>query len=285
MPARPRILLTNDDGVYAPGLVALACVLHEVAEVRVVAPDRPRSAAGHAITLHKPLRMEPATLRQYAQYGIPAFGTTGTPADCVILGTYEVYGGELPDLCVSGINSGPNVGDDVTYSGTIAAAMEASLMGVPAIAASMGWFGEYFHYWDAARALRMIVEHWGGHPPTRGTLWNVNLPNVPLPQYRGFQFTRLGQRTFKDVLDKRIDPKGHPYWWIAGEKYEDDRLEGTDTHALRQNYVSITPIDMDMTAHEQLPELRPHSELITDGLPAVQASWESPGPEAGQVPY
>lgn len=279
-----RILVTNDDGVHAPGIIALACALSAIAEVTVVAPDRPRSAAGHAITLHKPLRMSEPKIREFLERGIRAYGTTGTPGDCVILGMYEVFGGDAPDLVVSGINSGPNVGDDVTYSGTIAAAMEAVLMGLPAFACSMGWFANHFYYADAARAIRALVELWQAAPPAGRLLWNINLPNLPLEDYSGISFTRLGHRTFKDVIEKRIDPKGQAYYWIAGDKYEEDLAEGTDTWALKQNRISITPLDMDMTHSLQLEALEQRHQTAQGVLDAI-TDWTSPGPDAGEIPY
>jgi len=279
-----RILVTNDDGVLAPGIVALACALSEIATVTVVAPDRPRSAAGHAITLHKPLRMHPVTLREYTAHGITAWGTTGTPADCVILGMHEAFHGAPPDLVVSGINSGPNVGDDVTYSGTVAAAMEAVLMGLPAFSCSMGWFANHFYYADAARAVRSIVELWQANPPVGRTLWNLNLPNLPLEDYEGVSFTRLGHRTFKDIIEKRTDPKGQAYYWIAGDKFEEDLHEGTDTWAVKQNRISITPLDMDMTHSLHLEAAEQHYTAAQSALSGI-VDWVSPGPDAGEIPY
>lgn len=279
-----RILVSNDDGVFAPGLIALACALTECGTVKVVAPDRPRSGAGHAITLHKPLRMSRARLPEFDHCGIEAWGTTGTPSDCIILGIWEIYQGELPDLIVSGINSGPNVGDDVTYSGTVAAAMEGALMGVPAFACSMGWFANHFYYRDAARAVRAIVERWQELPPTGRLLWNINLPNLPLSDYTGIAFTRLGHRTFKDVITKRVDPKGQPYYWVAGDKYEEDLAEDTDTGALKLGRISITPLDMDLTHRTELASLQSDPKDMPLALQSIEG-WVSPGPDAGEIPY
>lgn len=246
----PHILVTNDDGVHSPGLLALKQALEAVGEVTVFAPDRNWSAAGHSKTMHKPLRIQTATLAD----GSPAYTTNGAPSDCVglaLLGAIPVR----PDLVVSGINGGANMGHDITYSGTVAGAMEAVVGGLPAMAVSLD-----SHTWQdfsavapaAAGLARLILER--GLPPN--TLLNVNAPPLPADQVRGLAVTRLGRRIYRDALIERHDPKGHPYYWIGGEAPTGIADEGTDFGALARGYISVTPLTMDMTDYNFLAHLR-----------------------------
>ncbi len=248
----PHILITNDDGYQAPALQALARALAPLGQVTVFAPDHNWSAAGHTKTMHKPLRITQAALPD----GTPLYVTTGTPSDCVglaILGAIPAP----PDLVVSGINQGANLGHDVTYSGTVAAALEAAVAGLPAIAASHdlapGFQADLTFAADVIAQLagRVLAQ---GLPPD--SLLNVNFPALPAAQVRGIQVTRLGERVYRDVLIKRLDPQGKPYYWIGGDPPGGAPVAGTDIGALAQGYISVTPLNLDMTDQAQLARLR-----------------------------
>jgi 5'-nucleotidase len=251
--SRPlRILVSNDDGVEAPGLFTLKVALERAGhQVAVCAPDRPRSASGHSITLHKPLRMKQVALAD----GSLAWAASGTPADCVTLGLLEVVNNDV-DLIVSGINHGPNLGWDVTYSGTVSAAMEAIINGFPAIAVSVGSYGENLHYEPVAEFVArtlapLVARH--GLPPA--TLLNVNAPDLPAAQVKGVLLTTQGDRQYVDRLEKRLDPVGRPYYWLGGKIHDKETLPGTDTRAVGEGYISVTPIHLDMTAHSFLRDM------------------------------
>ncbi len=248
----PHILITNDDGYQAPALQALADALRPLGQVTIFAPDHNWSAAGHTKTMHKPLRITQSALPD----GTPLYVTTGAPSDCVglaILGALPT----LPDLVVSGINQGSNLGHDVTYSGTVAAALEGAVAGLPAIAASQdlapGFQADLAFTAGVVAQLagRVLAE---GLP--RNSLLNVNFPALPADQVRGIQVTRLGARVYRDVLIKRLDPQGRPYYWIGGDPPAGEPAEGTDIGALAQGYISVTPLNLDMTDLAQLAKLR-----------------------------
>ena len=247
----PNILLTNDDGYQAPALAALARALSAVGTVTVFAPDHNWSAAGHTKTMHKPLRINRGTLAD----GTPLFVTTGTPSDCVGLALLGIVS-ERPNLVVSGINQGANLGHDVTYSGTVAAAMEGVVFGIPAIAASQeesdGRRGDLGFAADlvAGIARRVLIEGLPGN-----CLLNINFPALPPAEVRGIQITRLGRRIYRDVLIERDDPKGRPYYWIGGEPPTGEPEPGTDVGALYEGCVSVTPLNLDMTDHAQMKNL------------------------------
>jgi 5'-nucleotidase len=235
------ILITNDDGVDSPALVALRRTLSALGDVAIVAPTHSWSASGHTKTMHKPMRVRPAKLAD----GSDAIVTTGAPSDCVALAVLGILP-QRPDLVVSGINKGPNMGEDVTYSGTVAAAMEAVISRIPAIAASLDAWSD----WDfeagarvVAQIAREVLSH--GLPP--GTFLNVNVPSVPYEEIKGIMVTRLGRRIYKDLLVERKDPRGESYYWIGGEVPEGQLLEGTDFWAVDRHFVSVTPLNMDMT--------------------------------------
>lgn len=239
-----HILVTNDDGIQAEGLLALAQAMRVLGEVIVIAPAQNQSAIGHRKTLHKPLRAWPATLAD----GMSAIATSGSPSDSValaLLGLVE----ERIDLIVSGVNHGPNLSRDITYSGTVTAAMEGAIWGVPSIAVSLDAYGggDFAGAAEVAlRVARQVVEH--GLPPL--TLLNVNVPNLPRDQIVGIRVTRQGQRVYRDELVQRLDPRGVPYYWLGGERPGgDSEEEGTDVWAVAHGYVSVTPITMDMTNH------------------------------------
>lgn len=239
------ILLTNDDGIHSAGLQALAAHLQSFGRVVVVAPDRERSAIGHALTLHAPLRAEEIRKDHWA--------VSGTPTDAVSL----AIGGllkEKPDLVISGINKGGNMGDDLTYSGTVAAAMEATLMGVPAIAISLS--AQSFKYDDFASAAKVakqlattVLEH--GLPSD--TFLNVNVPHQkPL----GIQLTRQGKRIYEDAVVENRDPRGRSYFWLGAGELGFQNLKGTDFHAVQHGYVSVTPLHLDLTNYAAMDRLR-----------------------------
>jgi 5'-nucleotidase len=248
----PHILITNDDGHQVPAIAALVAALKAVGRVTVFVPDHNWSAAGHTKTMHKPLRVSEAQLPD----GTPIYVTSGTPSDCVGLALLGVVP-ELPDLVVSGINEGANLGYDMTYSGTVAAAMEAAVAGVPAIAASQeevdGRSGDLAF---AAHVLAMLARQTLAHGLASGSLLNVNFPALPRSAVRGVQVTRLGRRIYRDALVRRLDPRGRPYYWIGGEMPDGEPEDGTDIGALAQGYVSVTPLTLDMTATRELDSLR-----------------------------
>lgn len=251
----PIILLTNDDGVYAPGLVALHQVFSQLAEVVVLAPERNWSATSHAKTLHQPLRVHRAQLAD----GTVAHSCSGSPTDCVALAAAGALG-PRPDLVVSGVNNGHNLGNDVTYSGTVACAMEATICNIPGIAVSAPF--PALCQVDVAE-VRLMAAHYAAQvaqqvlkrrlPP--GTLLNINVPGVAQQAVRGVEITRLGRRDYKDELICRDDPYGQPYYWLGGPPldFPDD---GTDVGAVANDFVSVTPIKLDMTDNRFIELLR-----------------------------
>ncbi|HOO21428.1 MAG TPA: 5'/3'-nucleotidase SurE [Kiritimatiellia bacterium] len=246
-----RILLCNDDGIYAPGIHALHDAVKDLGEVHVVAPDGERSAISHGITLTQPLHT-----RSWPPGG-PPFGTavSGTPADCVKLAVSLLLDPK-PDLILSGINLGPNAGISVLYSGTVSAATEGPIMGIPSIALSLDTFTD--PDWDAAaRVSRALVTQ-----IVRGTLaiapgifWNVNIPNRPYDQLAGLRITRMGSSRFVEKYERREDPWGNPYYWMTGELFENGDMSGTDLEALREGFVSLSPIGLDHTEHAAIQAL------------------------------
>ncbi len=255
-----HILLTNDDGIDAPGLRALIKTLRPLGRVSILAPDHNWSAAGHTKTMHKPLRVErhfltPASAgrEEDPENNVEAYTTTGAPSDCVVLALLGVLS-EQPDLVVSGINEGANLGHDVTYSGTVAAAMEAVIWRLPAVAVSLeSRGGQDFDY--AARVAAAVVDRVLQQGLLAGTFLNINVPSCSESEIAGLRITRLGRRVYRDVLVEREDPRGRPYYWIGGEPPTGYGDEGTDIWAVANRYVSITPIHLDMTAHELIPKL------------------------------
>lgn len=249
-----HILVTNDDGVNAPGLLALAQALRSFSRVSVLAPDRNWSASGHVKTLHRPLRVKETTLSD----GTPALATDGAPSDCVALALLGILQDPV-DMVVSGINPYANVGHDVTYSGTVTAAMEGAIWGIPSLAVSLDRkeSGPSLLYYDvAAKKTAQIVAaaQKNGLPPN--VLLNINVPNLPESEIRGSMVTRLGLRIYRDVLVSREDPRGHPYYWIGGDAPTGVPDEGTDFGALAGNYISICPLQLDLTAYRSLETIR-----------------------------
>jgi 5'-nucleotidase len=241
-----RILLSNDDGCQAPGLRCLADALRPHCELTVVAPDRNRSGASNSLTLLSPVRVT----------NTHADGTLcidGTPTDCVHLALTGLMERE-PDIVVSGINAGPNLGDDVLYSGTVAAAMEGRHLGLPAIAVSSGGANPQ-HYETAARVTVILIQRLQLERLSNDAILNVNVPDVPFDELAGFEVTRLGNRHKSEKALPAQDPRGRPVWWIGNAGAEQDCGPGTDFHAVAAKRVSITPIDTDLTHHRALEKV------------------------------
>lgn len=244
------ILVTNDDGVDSPGLSALARALRRVEDVCVIAPNRNWTAAGHTKTLDRPLRVTEITLPKTRQ---PAFSSDGSPSDCVALG-FLGLAPQRPRLVVSGINTGPNMGSDITYSGTVSAAMEGVVSGVPAIAVSLADYYDWDFAYAAAFAARLArrVLHEG---LAQDALLNVNVPTGRRKDIKGVQVTRLGRREYNDELIRRKDPFGRDYFWIGGAPPGGAGEPGTDLHAVAAGYVSITPVQIDLTSHDLIQHI------------------------------
>jgi 5'-nucleotidase len=236
----PVLLVTNDDGAHAEGLAALARALDGLGDVYVIAPEREQSACSHALTLHRPLRVERLRDRWFA--------ANGTPSDCVNLGVLGFLP-EPPVLIASGINHGSNLGDDVTYSGTVSAAMEGALLGVPSVAFSLVSGGDFAEAGRVAQLVvaRILVE---GLPPK--TLLNVN---VPAGAARGLRTTRLGHRVYTDKIVEQRDPRGRAHYWIGGGEPQWDMLEGTDMAAIHEGLIAVTPLHLDLTHHRALAQM------------------------------
>jgi len=242
-----HILVTNDDGVFAPGLLALANALREVGEVSVVAPDRNWSASGHVKTLSRPLRAKKVSLAD----GSEALACDGAPSDCVALPVLGLLDKPV-EMVVSGINPNANLGHDVTYSGTVTAAMEASIWNLPGIAVSLDapeYNSRGLDYSTAAKVGAMVAQKVWENKLPKNTLLNVNVPYCSFEELKGFKITRQGLRVYRDELVKREDPHGKPYYWIGGEAPSGIPENGTDIGALSENYVSITPLSLDLTAY------------------------------------
>lgn len=253
-----RILLTNDDGIHSDGLIQLENALREVGDVYVIAPAAEMSGASHSLTLARPLRIRQIDDRHWT--------VDGTPTDCVTLALHKILPeAERPHLCVSGINHGGNLGDDATYSGTVAGALEATILGVPGIALSLV-AREQFDFTEAARfavsAVRKILSE--GLP--EGTLLNINIPRGEI---KGVRVTRQGIKNARPVISEHIDPRGKPYFWIGEEYFRSNSEDGTDYRAIELGYVSVTPLKSDMTDHAALAHLDSWTEMET--LEALQA--------------
>jgi len=302
-----RVMLTNDDGIRAPGIAALAMDIGRYAEVMVVAPEDPSSATSHCITLHKPLRLDPAEGFQGCNAHNPrikAWACSGTPSDCSMLGLLYLANDHPVDLLISGINAGENVAQDLSYSGTVGAALEGAINGIPSLAVSQVG-PKVISYEDSARIFDLVLTvllfgrvfphqaslaaAWRanagsdengalwqlpedsteapveGYPQPRG--WfpavldgtpclNINIPDVAPEEIRGIRWTVAGRREYRDVVQPTMDPRGKPYYWIAGEKVLlEDETAGTDTHALKEGYVSVTPMSYDITNKPDLERM------------------------------
>jgi len=262
-----HILVTNDDGITSPGLLALAQAMRELGKVSVLAPERNWSGGGHVKTLDRPLRIKGVTLSD----GTPAMTSDGAPSDCVALALLGVIEEKI-DLVVSGINPVPNLGHDVTYSGTVTAAMESVIWGVPAIAFSLNSNETEAGaiYGPASQYAKSIVNLVANQKLPAGVLLNVNIPYLPYNEIRGVKITRQGLRVYHDRVDERIDPRGNPYYWIGGDTPSGIPEDGTDFGALSEGFVSVTPIQLDLTAFPALHKLKSwdwqpqKSEMIKD---------------------
>jgi len=243
---KPRILVSNDDGYFSEGLQALVEAVSPLAEVWVVAPDREQSAASHAISLHRPLRIKEVRERWYA--------VDGTPADSAYLAINHILKDARPHLMVSGINHGANLAEDVMYSGTVAAAMEGAILGVPAIAFSLVTRRQ-FDFGPAARFARSLVAAALARPLPRRMLLNVNVPGGVEPE--GYAVTRLGRHTYGYEVVEKEDPRGRKYYWIGGNEYQHEDIPGSDCNAVfLEKRISVTPLHLELTDHSLLPDLK-----------------------------
>jgi len=241
-----RILISNDDGYLATGLAALNAAVSSIAETFVIAPDRNRSGASNSLTLTRPLRVSTAPSGFHR--------LDGTPTDCVHVGLTGLMDPE-PDMVIAGINHGANLGDDVLYSGTVAAAMEGRYLGFPAIAISLAGSNAQ-HFDSAARTALQVLERMQKHPLPRDSILNVNVPDLPFESIKGFRATRLGCRHKSDPVIRSQDPTGREIYWVGPAGEGQDCGEGTDFLAIEQGYVSVTPLQIDLTRHGQLEQIQ-----------------------------
>ncbi len=242
-----KILISNDDGINSEGLHALNEALRTLGEVFIVAPDRNQSAASHALSLYRPLRIEEIAENIYS--------IDGTPTDCINLAVNGILKDKKPDLIVSGINKGENLGDDITYSGTVSAAMEGTLLGIPSIAISLASRDDFC--FDAASYYAfMLAKYVLRIGLLEGTLLNINVPNLPKEKIQGVKVTRQGKRVYGEPIVENIDPRGRKYYWIGGNELGSLDIENSDIVAVRQGYVSVTPIKLDFTDYDFLERLK-----------------------------
>ena len=240
------ILVTNDDGFFSKGIQTLAEVLQELGEVYIVAPDRDRSAVSHALTMHRPLKVDLIKEK--------CFSVNGTPTDCVVVGVKKLLPRE-PDLLVSGINKGANLGEDVTYSGTVSAAIEGTILNVPSFAISL--VGERpFRYETASHFALIIAKFVLEKKLPTDTLLNVNVPNKALQEIKGIKVTKQGKRSYENSIHEIYSPWGEKQYWIGGGIVSWQKMEGTDIQAIMENYVSVTPLHIDLTNYQALDYLR-----------------------------
>lgn len=277
-----HILVTNDDGVTAPGLLALAQAMRQFGKVSVVAPDHDWSGGGHVKTLNRPLRVRRVKLAD----GSSALTSDGAPSDCVALALMGLLSEKI-DLVVSGVNTSANLGHDVTYSGTVTAVMEGIIWGIPGVAVSLdgrggsSWELDYTTAVEvAAKVVQTVIER--GLPDR--TFLNVNVPHVPLNELKGIQLTRQGLRVYRDRLDKRQDPRGNDYYWIGGDRPTGVPKEGTDVGALAQEYASVTPLQLDLTAYHALTLLVDWEWPLASNVPEEIINIVSNGASNGRVP-
>jgi 5'-nucleotidase len=241
-----HLLISNDDGITARGIQVLARRMNLLGKVTIVAPDKNRSGASNSLTLESPVRIR--------ETGKRTFSVSGTPTDCVHIALTGLLKKD-PDMVVSGINAGANLGDDVIYSGTVAAAMEGRFLGLPAIAVSLVFTERPEHYSTAAEAVALLVERLSKDPLPADTILNVNVPDLPLQKIKGFEVTRLGHRHRAEPVVKTNDPRGRPMYWIGPAGPGQDAGPGTDFDAIRRSYISITPIHVDLTRYQALDQI------------------------------
>ena len=247
--SRPRILITNDDGIFSPGIHALWEAMVELGDPTVVAPNMEQSAVGHAITLTDPLRVDP--VKRSGDF--EGWSVTGTPADCAKIAIKSILD-EKPDLLISGINLGANVGTNIIYSGTVSAATEGTILGIPSIAISLGSYKT--DDWRGAKAAAVdLTRHVLEHGVPKGTLLNVNVPYCDPEEIKGIQVTRQGNQYFKDEFEERTDPRRRTYYWMKGQIIDKDKSMEFDGKAVSEKYVSVTPIHFSVTNESYLKEL------------------------------
>ena len=248
--SKARVLISNDDGINAPGLKLLEKVLTPLArEVWVAAPETEQSAASHSLTLRRPLRIRKLSQRHFA--------LDGTPTDCVLMGINEIMKDSPPDLVVSGVNRGGNLGEDVTYSGTVAAAMEGTLLGVPSVALSQVYEDSHPVKWATAEKwTAKVLKKLTAEPWPLGVLMNVNFPDVTAGRVTGIEVTRQGRRKIGSELVRGTDPRGEPYYWIGAQRREEKYSRGIDLEAISRGAISITPLTMDLTHGPTLKKLK-----------------------------
>jgi len=244
---KKTILLSNDDGINSSGLHALAQSLNHLGEIIIAAPDREQSASSHALSIHRPLRIDKVAENSYS--------IDGTPTDCINLAVNGILKHRKPDLVVSGINKGENLGDDVTYSGTVSAAMEGTLLGIPSIAVSLQG-KSYFDFTAAAHYCRIVDEYVLSNNLPKDVLLNVNIPDIELSDIKGIRITRQGKRIYDDAIVEKIDPRGREYYWIGGDELKSVELENSDMDAIKNGFVSVTPIKLDLTDYEYIKHLQ-----------------------------
>lgn len=246
---QPKILVTNDDGIYASGIKALWKAMSEIGEVTVVAPNREQSAVGHAITVSDPLRVQEVKRSN----GFFGYAVNGTPADCVKIAIQALLE-EKPDVVISGINHGSNTGNNIIYSGTVSAATEGTMLDIPSIAISLNSF-ENRDFSGAQSVAKAVVSKVVENGLWKKTLLNVNVPAIPENEFKGFKITQQGNAVFKDSFEKREDPRGNTYYWMTGKMINPDLETENDQKAISEGYVSITPIHYRLTNHEFIDEL------------------------------
>lgn len=247
MAERIKILVTNDDGIYSEGIIVLAKALNEIGEVFVVAPDREKSAIAHSLTLHRPLRVEKIKRNVYA--------VDGTPADCVHLGVNAILP-KKPQLIVSGINKGGNLGDDITYSGTVSAAFEGTLLGIPSFAISLV-ARSHFKFHIAARFAIKVARYIIKKGLPKDTLLNINVPNLDEKDIKSYKITQQGRWIHNgSVVIEKMDPRGKKYYWIGGGELVFDKRRNTDFEAVSNSYISITPLNLDLTNYSSIRHLK-----------------------------
>lgn len=249
---KPLILVTNDDGITAPGIRHLIKIMKTIGEVVVVAPDSPQSGMGHAITISDNLYCDPVTIDKYSQ--VKEYSCSGTPADCVKIGTQEILK-RKPDLCVSGINHGSNSSINVIYSGTMSAAVEAGVEGIPAIGFSLLDYSMEANFDHTTKYVKRITENVIKNGLPKGVVLNVNIPKASEEKIKGIQVCRQANARWEEKFDKRQSPQGRDYYWLSGEFVNEDEGENTDVEALEANYVSVVPVKFDLTAHDIIKEL------------------------------
>jgi 5'-nucleotidase len=249
-----KILVSNDDGIHSPGIHILAEALKELGEVSVVAPDRERNAVGHALTLHKPLRADEIK-KNY-------FSLNGTPTDCINWGVLHLMMKSPPDLIVSGINKGANLGDDVTYSGTVSAAIEGTLLGIPSIAVSQ--LGPPPYEFKAASVFAVkIAKQVLSEGLPKDILLNVNVPNLPIEKIKKIKLVSLGRRVYEDnAIIEKVDPRGRKYYWIGGTSIVWEDKSGTDNDAVKGHHVSVTPLHLDLTHYGILKKIKKWEKVL-----------------------